>query len=157
MADEVRTRPTNYKIGKRLKKALGYLMEGKKLSEAAVLAQMTPRGLSEALKRPSVLASVTGEARARLTALLGKGVATIDKVMDSDNPMAALNASKFALAVHQIAPPERGGVSVNINAASGYLIDLRGNDSAPLTAAEQEMACPRKFESVLETERPVVP
>src|SRR5262245_21295471 len=52
-----------------------HLMDGKRLSEAAVLAGMTPRGLSEALKRPNVLASVTGDARARLTGLIGKGVA----------------------------------------------------------------------------------
>ena len=126
-----------YRLGGKLKRALGHLTDGRGLVESALLAKMSPQGLRAALRKPHVMALVTEDARARLTGLLPKAASTVERILDSDNAMAALNASKFALGVHEIAPPERGAsVAISVDVRPGFVIDLRPDDGQPLPAAD---------------------
>jgi hypothetical protein len=60
----------------------------------------------------------------------------LERVLDSENAMASLNAARLALGIHEIAPPEKGGatVSVNIGIRAGYVLDLRDDPTEPLPA-----------------------
>jgi hypothetical protein len=135
-----------YKLGKKLRRALQHLTDGRPLPEAAALARMTPQGLKVALRKPHVLALVSEDARARLSGLLPKACATIEKVMDGDNAQAALNAARLALGIHEIAPPEKGGamVSLNIGIRAGYVLDLRDHPAEPLPDPSVQPRIPRQ-------------
>jgi len=119
------------RLGKKLKRALQHLTNGRPLAEAATLAHMSPQGLRLALRRPQLLSLMSEDARARLTGLLPKAVSTVERVMDSSNMQAALNGARFVAGVHSIAPPERGtSVSVNVDVKAGFVIDLSSGAQA---------------------------
>jgi hypothetical protein len=124
----------NYRLGGKLRRALQFLTDGRPLPEAAALARMTPQGLRIALRKPHILAILSEDARARLSGLLPKACSTVERVMDGDNAQAALNAARLALGIHEIAPPERGGATLNVNIGirAGYVLDLRDNLAEPL-------------------------
>src|SRR5262249_40610122 len=86
-----------YRIGPKLRRALKLLGEGKRISEAALLANMTPRGLTLALRRQHVVEQLSLDARAALVSQLPKATATLERVMGSDNMAAALNGARFVL------------------------------------------------------------
>src|SRR5262245_46796633 len=117
-----------YKIGPKLRRALKLLGEGKRLSEAALLANMTPRGLSLALRRQHVVEQLSLDARAALVSQLPKATATLDRVMGSDNMAAALNGARFVLGTAGgIVEPTRHdapAVSISIDVKAGYILDL---------------------------------
>jgi hypothetical protein len=126
-----------YKVSGKLAKALRYICEGKRLAEAARLAGMSDRGLTLALKRPSVAARLSDHARAVLASQLPLAASTINRVMSSDNMNAALAGARYNLAVAGgIALPERGPLlAINMETPCGYIIDLTGS---PVTRPQSD-------------------
>jgi hypothetical protein len=118
-------------MGVKLRKALRLLADGKRLGEAAALSGMSGRGLTLALRRSEVAAQLSAEARAALVGQLPKATATIEKVMNGDNMVAALNSARFVLGTAAgISEPVRGmqvGVAVSVDVRAGYVLALRGD------------------------------
>jgi hypothetical protein len=103
----------------------------KTVSAAAARAGMSREGLSKALQRPGVRDYL----RAVIRETLGVGATCAARRMvelvESENAMAGVAASKFLLATGAgVVPPSPPAVHVNIHTDQpvGYVIDLTGGD-----------------------------
>src|SRR5215831_8831661 len=127
----------SYAVSARLQRALLLLASGqaKTQVEACTQAGITTRALQLALRRESVRKFMVEQIMGSLSISAMKAAKVLDDLMvGSSNEMVRYHSARHALATaFGIAPPSKPGVAVNIHApGAGYLIDLRGNRSAPL-------------------------
>jgi hypothetical protein len=124
-----------YSPGPRLRVAIEAIAcgEAKTVSAAAAKAGMTREGLSKALQRPGVKEYMREVIRETLGVGATRAARRMVELVESENAMAGVAASRFLLATGAgVVPPSPPAVHVSVtNQAVGYVIDLSGRPVRP--------------------------
>jgi hypothetical protein len=129
-----------YRVSPKVRRAIEAMASGEAKTQqaAAEMAGMTPRALSQALKRPAVDAYRVEMAKHTLRTAVPRAARRMVDLMDQDsNQLVALRASTFTLAAGAaIMPPQTApNIHINNNVSVGYVLDLRSDEQIARDAA----------------------
>jgi hypothetical protein len=95
---EPKTTPRELPLSKKLKRAVAHIADGCNISDAARLSGMHRRGLTDALRRPKVLAHLEQTIKTNLAAAAGKAATRLGHLIDgAKSEYVQLEAAKAVL------------------------------------------------------------
>ena len=121
------------RIPARVRHACDLLASGEcaTIKAAAERVNLSREHLSRMISKPHVQMFIEREARRTIAMSVGRASIRMRELMDDKSGAVSFDASRFALGVVGIRPPETGShVSVGVNVSVGYVIDLTGQQPA---------------------------
>lgn len=106
--------------------------EGMDRKQAAAKAGLTENALYQAFRKPAVLALWNSELEVLRTSARAKNLHRLETIRDQDVNLAA--AVRAVQVLEQTPDGQRGGVTVNVAIAAGYVIDLSHDYGAQRSA-----------------------
>jgi hypothetical protein len=132
-AADVDTIATPRRISKKVRTAIGYMVNGdcKQITEAAAKVGLARESLSRALSQPHVAEHLRQRVLRHLAIQAARAGAVKGELLDCSNEMVRDRASTFVLGLAGIQLESNPSISVNLNIRAGYVIDL-SDDPPPM-------------------------